>query len=53
MYDVIQRVNEGKGFPIISKGISLKVNVIVQLKFELIYYDVGVQYICHYATETL
>ena len=28
-------------------------NVIVQLKFELIYYDVAVYHITHYAIETV
>ena len=36
-----------------SKGISLKVNRLARLEFELIYYDVAVQYISHYATKTL
>ena len=31
---------------------SLKINVIVQLEFELAYYDVTVQYISHYTIET-
>ena len=30
-----------------------KVNVIVRLKFELVYYDVALQHVGHYATETL
>ena len=32
------------------RGISPKVNVIEQLEFELINYDVTVQYICHNMT---
>ena len=32
-------------------GISLKVNVIARLKFDLAYYNVAVQYVSHYATE--
>ena len=31
------------------KGISLKVNVIVQLEFELVLYDATVQHVNHYA----
>ena len=35
------------------KGISLKVNVTVWLKFELAYYDVAVQHVSHYTMEPL
>ena len=35
------------------KGICSKVNVIALLDFELAYYDVTVQHISHYATESL
>ena len=34
------------------KGISLKVNIIAQQEFELAYYDIAVQYVSHYTTET-
>ena len=34
------------------KGISLKVNIIVQLEFELTYHNVTIQYVTHKATET-
>ena len=35
--------------PPIPKGISLKVNVIAWLGFELVYYDAAVQHVYHYA----
>ena len=38
-----------KGVCTFPKGISLKVNSIVQLEFELAYYNVKVQQISHYA----
>ena len=38
-----------RGFIPFSKGISLKVNVKVQVEFKLAYYDVTVQHINHYA----
>ena len=34
------------------KDISLKVNVIVQLEFELIHYNIAVQYMSHYGMGT-
>ena len=34
-----------KGVHTFSKGISLKVNVIVWLEFKLVFYDVTIQYI--------
>ena len=34
------------------KGISSKVNVIAKIEFELVYYDIAVQRINHYAWET-
>ena len=34
------------------KSITLKMNVIVQLEFELTYYDVTIQHISDYATGT-
>ena len=34
----------------LAKGISPKMNVIVQLEFELVYYDVTVQHFSHYTT---
>ena len=34
------------------KTISSKVNVIAQLEFELVHYDVAVQHFSHYVTET-
>ena len=37
---------------VFPKGISLKVNVIARLEFELLYYDVAVQCICHDTTGT-
>ena len=36
----------------IKKGISPKVNVIVQLEFELAYYNFTVQLVNHYTMET-
>ena len=42
-----------KGVHAFPKGINPKVNVIAQLEFELAYYDVAVQYVSHYAMETL
>ena len=33
-----------------AKGISTKVNVTVQLEFEIAYYDVAFQEVNHYAT---
>ena len=33
---------------IFPKGISPKVNVLARLGFELVYYDVVVQYVSHY-----
>ena len=35
-------------FILFPRGISLKVNVIVQLEFELAHYTIAVQYISHY-----
>ena len=40
---------EDGGVHTFPKGISPKVNVIVQLEFELAYYDVAVQHVSHYA----
>ena len=37
----------------LPRGISPKVNIIAQLEFELTYYDIVVQHVNHYATETL
>ena len=42
-----------KGVHTFHKSISLKVNIIVQSKFELTYYDVVVQYVSHYRGLTL
>ena len=39
-------------FIIRSKSLSPKVNLIAQLEFELTYYNVAVQHISHYTTET-
>ena len=39
-------------FHIFPKGISAKVNVIAWLEFELTYYNVTVQHVNHYTTET-
>ena len=44
------RDKEVHAFP---KGISLKVNVIVQLEFEFVYYDLVIQHFNHYAGGTL
>ena len=33
--------------------VSPKVKVMTRLEFELTYYDVTVQYVCHYATGSL
>ena len=33
-------------------GIKVKVNIIAQLEFELVYYNVTIQYVSHDATET-
>ena len=41
-----------KGVHAFPKGISLKVNVIAWLEFELTYYDVTVQHVSHIAMET-
>ena len=38
--------------PTFSKGISPKVNITVQLKFKLPYFDVAVQHISHCATRS-
>ena len=43
---------EDKRVHVILESISLKVNVIVRLDFELAYYDVAVQLASRYATET-
>ena len=37
---------------IFSKGICLKVNAIVQLEFQLAYYDIAVQHTSHYSAGT-
>ena len=34
---------------IFSKGMKLKVKIIVRLEFELTYYDTTLQYVNHYA----
>ena len=34
-------------------GISLKVNFIARLEFELDYYDITFQHVSHYAVETI
>ena len=34
------------------QSICLKVNVIAQLEFELVYQDITVQHVNHYATDT-
>ena len=36
----------------VDKGISLKGNEIVQLKFELAYYDIAIQHINYYTTDS-
>ena len=41
-----------RGFNIFPKGISPKVNVIVPVEFELVYFEVAVQRLNHYAAET-
>ena len=41
-----------KGVNTFPKGISLKVNAIAQLDIKLVYYDVTVQHVSPYATET-
>ena len=40
----------GEDFHSFPKCISLRVNVIAQLEFELTYFDVVVQYVNHYTT---
>ena len=46
-----QVIRGNKGFYTIPKGISLKVNIIVQLEFKLTNYIITVQHISHYTTE--
>ena len=41
-----------KGVHIFPKGICMKVNVIVEVEFELSYFEAAVQHFIHYATET-
>ena len=41
------------GIHTFAKSICPKVNVMVQLEFELAYYNVAVQHISHYAMATL
>ena len=36
-----------------SKGISPKVNIITRLEFERAYYDVLIQHVSHYTTDSL
>ena len=42
-----------KGVQIFPKGINQKVNGIVQLEFELAYYDIVVQHVSHYTYDFL
>ena len=41
-----------RGFMLFSESISLKVNVILQLEFELAYNDLAVKHVNHNATGT-
>ena len=41
-----------KEVPIFPKGISLKVNAVTRLEFELTHYDVVAQHVSHYTTGT-
>ena len=41
-----------KRFHSFPKGISQKVNVIARLEFELVYYDIAVQYVSYNTRET-
>ena len=41
-----------KGFQIFPKDINLKVNIIVQLEFELAYHYVAVQHVNHFTVGT-
>ena len=43
---------ENKSVDIFPNSISLKVNVIARIEFELAYYDVAIQPLKHYATGT-
>ena len=47
-----QKPEEIRRFIPFPKVISLKVNIIAQLEFELTNYDVAVQHISHYAMRT-
>ena len=41
-----------KDFHTFRKGISLKVNIITRLEFDLVYYDSAVQHVNHNVTDT-
>ena len=50
----ISSITDGmKGAYTLPKGISPKVNVIAQLKFELVCYDVTIQCVYYYAIRTM
>ena len=48
----LYQIGENKGAHTFPKDIILKVNVIVWLEFEFAYYNVAVQHVNYYATET-
>ena len=48
-YCLTNSCGEDKRVHAFPKSISLKLNVIAWLKFEVIYYDVAVQHVSHYA----
>ena len=52
-YASMELLGESKRGHIFPKSISLKVNVIVWLELECAFYRSAVQYVTHYATETL
>ena len=52
-WDYLTHSWEDKGVHTFPKGICLKVNVIVRLEYELVYYDSAVHRFNHYTTRTL
>ena len=50
-YQLIHRWGD-KGFHIFPKGMSLKVNVIARLEFELANYDIAAQHFIHFSPDT-
>ena len=49
--DVFKGLLGDKGGHTFPKDISLKMNVIVQVEFELAYFEVAIQHVDHYTTE--